>query len=244
MGRSIRTAARRFALAERGSIAFEFVITAPLLILLFFGAFAAFEAFRTYSQVAKVAYTLSDVSARYASVNDTVLEQIFNIHKRLLPGRVSDGFVRVSSICFNGDSNRVVWSYIGDDTFDAAVEFEDDDLVPRILPMTDADIPAGIMPVMSDNDSIILTEIYASWTPISPVGRLDPLTFAHTLVARPRFVGMVPYTGGVAGYPDAEASLCPEDVVEVIEEGVDDDAGVEGEGEGSPGDEELAVIDN
>ncbi|MEL6481664.1 MAG: TadE/TadG family type IV pilus assembly protein [Pseudomonadota bacterium] len=242
MASRIIASARRFILADRGSIAFEFVITAPLLILLFFGAFAAFEAFRTYTQVAKVAYTLSDVSARYVSVDTPIMEQIFSIHKRLLPRRVTDGFVRVSSICFNGDSNRVVWSYIGDDTYDAAIEFEDDDLVPRILPMKDGDIPAGIIPLMADNDSIILTEIYANWTPISPVGNLDALTFAHTLVSRPRFVAMVPYSGGVAGYPDAEAALCPEDEVEEIEEGVDDDAGVEAEG--SPGDEEITVVDN
>ncbi|MEO0427514.1 MAG: hypothetical protein AAFR84_13925 [Pseudomonadota bacterium] len=211
MRKMIKTAARRFALAEKGSIAFEFVIAGPLLILLFFGAFAAFEAFRTYTQVAKVAYTLSDVSARFLSVDDPTMEQIFGIHKRLLPARVSDGFVRVSSICFNGDSNRVVWSYLGDDTYLEAIADDSDDIDPRLLPLTDDEIPTGIIPVMSDNDSIILTEIYASWTPISPVGSLAPLTFAHQLVARPRFAAMVPYDGGTAGYPDAEATLCPED---------------------------------
>lgn len=91
MASRIIASARRFILADRGSIAFEFVITAPLLILLFFGAFAAFEAFRTYTQVAKVAYTLSDVSARYVSVDTPIMEQIFSIHKRLLPRRVTDG---------------------------------------------------------------------------------------------------------------------------------------------------------
>ncbi|MEM7530435.1 MAG: TadE/TadG family type IV pilus assembly protein [Pseudomonadota bacterium] len=208
---------KRFCRADGGSLSFEFVITAPVLILLFFGAFAAFEAFRTYSQVAKVAYTLSDIASRFRpsatepALVDADMQQIFGMHKRLLPARVTDGWVRLSSICWNGDSHRVVWSYLGDDTYLEAIADPGDDIDPRLLPMTDDDIPLDVMPPMAENDSVILTEVFANWTPISPVGNLDPLSFTHQLVARPRFVAMIPYdVTEITGYPDADASLCPD----------------------------------
>ncbi|MEM7526771.1 MAG: TadE/TadG family type IV pilus assembly protein [Pseudomonadota bacterium] len=214
----IRRSLSRFLRHDVGNLSLEFVITAPLLILLFFSCIAVFEAFRTYSQIAKVAYTVSDIASRFrptearpALVNAD-MQALFDMHKTLLPARIGDGWVRVSSICWNGDSHRVVWSYLGDDTFAAADADPDDDLEPRLLPMTDDDIPADIMPIMSTNDSIILTEIYASWTPISPVGKLDPLSFRHQLVTRPRFAQLLPFdVTEIVGYPDAAATLCPED---------------------------------
>ena len=199
---------------EDGSMSIEFILTFPLLALWLMGSFVWFDAYRSNSQTAKVAYTMSDMASRYNSVDETDMAEIFAVHKTLLPNRVAEGYVRVSSICWNGDEHRVVWSYVGDDTYAAAkAAYEadpDNNPIPRLVPLTDAEIPVNLMPTMSVNDSIILTDVYGRWVPLADWVGLSETTWTNRLVTRPRFVTMIPYEGsGMTDYADRAASLCP-----------------------------------
>ncbi|MHA3976243.1 TadE/TadG family type IV pilus assembly protein [Halovulum sp. GXIMD14794] len=204
---------------EDGAASIEFIVTFPLLSLWFVGSFVWFDAFRSNSLTAKTAYTLSDISSRWAAddadpyVYLQDFEDLFSAHKRLLPPRIEDGWMRVSSICYNGTENRVLWSWLGDDTYAAAMADPDDDDEPRLNYLTDETIPSHIIPPMSKNDSVILTEVYATWTPLADWTGFAQTDWANRLVTRPRFRTVVPLAPGenITGYPDAHALICPDD---------------------------------
>ncbi|MSU88281.1 hypothetical protein GE300_01455 [Rhodobacteraceae bacterium 2CG4] len=207
----------RAARDEDGTVSIEFVLTFPLLALWFIGSFVWFDAFRSNSLTAKTAYTLSDIASRWAADDDSPyvtlaeLDDLFAAHKVLLPPRIDDGWLRVSSICFNGTGNRVLWSYLGDDTYAAAMADPDDDMDPRIGYLTDETIPASIIPPMSVNDTVILTEVFATWTPLADWVGLEESDWRNRLVTRPRFRTVVPLDPAdtIPGYPDAHALVCP-----------------------------------
>ncbi|MEM9228323.1 MAG: TadE/TadG family type IV pilus assembly protein [Pseudomonadota bacterium] len=200
---------------EDAAVSVEFVLVFPMLALWLGASFVWFDAFRAKSQMSKIAYTVSDITSRYENPTEAQLVEIFDAHKLMLPQRrTADGWLRLSSICFNGTSHRVLWSYLGDDTYLEAIADEDDDIDPRLLPMSDADIPLNLMPTMSDNDSVILADVYSYWEPIVSWAGFAPTDLNVSIVSRPRFVRIIPIDGGLAGYPDSqEGTLCPEDVV-------------------------------
>lgn len=204
---------------EDGTVSIEFVLVFPLLALWFIGSFVWFDSFRSNSLTAKTAYTLSDMASRmgkdedkpYATLDE--LDALFDSHTMLLPPRIDDGWLRVSSICFNGSSYRVLWSYLGDDTYAAAAADPDDDLEPRLGYLTDETIPTEIMPPMSSNDSIILTETFATWTPLADWVGMSESDWRNRLVTRPRYRTVLPLAPGddIPGYPHAHALICPAD---------------------------------
>ncbi len=211
---------RRFGRDEDATATIEFILTFPLLSLLLMGSFVWFDAFRSYSLASKVSYTLSDIGSRWASsdsqphVTEAELQNLFEAHKRLLPPRVEDGWLRVSSVCFDGADLRVLWSYVADDTLAAALADPDDDVEPRLGFLTDDTVPEAIIPPMSPGDSVLLTETYSSWTPIADWAGFGPTTWTNRLVTRPRFRAIVPFDPGATafpypGYPDAQSKTCP-----------------------------------
>jgi hypothetical protein len=196
---------------EDGAVSTEFVIIFPLLTLWLLSSFVWYDAFRSNSLTAKVAYTISDVSSRYEQISVADMTELYNLHKKLLPGRVRDGYLRVSSICWNGTRHRVLWSFLGDETYLAAIADPDDELEPRLEPLQDEDVPLGLMPQMSVNDSIILTDVYGEWHPLSTKAMLPNMTWKNSLVTRPRFKDIVALSQPLEGYPHAQDVLCPEE---------------------------------
>lgn len=240
--RKLRQALRN----EDGTVSIEFVITFPLLALWFIGSFVWFDAFRSNSLTAKTAYTLSDMASRmgkeedepYATLDE--LDALFTSHKVLLPPRIDDGWLRVSSICFNGSSYRVLWSYLGDDTYAAAIADPDDDLEPRLGYLTDDTIPLEIMPPMSAHDSVILTETFATWTPLVDWVGLGATEkdWRNRLVTRPRYRVILPLAPGddIPGYPHAHALVCPADDDDGSDDGSGGGVGDDGGDDGDDGD--------
>ncbi|MEM8657134.1 MAG: TadE/TadG family type IV pilus assembly protein [Pseudomonadota bacterium] len=210
---NLREKLSRLIRNEEGAVSVEFVLVFPILALWLGASFVWFDAFRAKSQMSKIAYTISDIASRFDDeTTEADLEELFLTHKLLLPQRrTSEGWLRVSSICFNGTDYRVLWSYLGDDTYLEAIADPDDEIDPRLLPLSEADIPLNLMPTMSDNDSIIMTDVYSYWEPIVSWAGFEPTDLNVSLVERPRFFRIIPVVGGLAGYPNAdEGTLCPE----------------------------------
>ncbi len=222
---------RQRAVDEDGSVSIEFVLVFPLLALWLAASFVWFDAFRAKSLMSKVGYAITDIASRYegdVSVNE--LNGLFDTHKKLLPQRASvDGWMRVSSICFNGDEYRVLWSYLGDDTYAEAAANPDDDLVPRLLPLKNSDLPAmkDILPKMVKDDTIILTDIYSYWKPLVSWAGFEPTALNVRLASRPRLERVIKADPPLEGFPiTSQATFCPTD---------EDPNGTGGDGSGGSG---------
>ena len=202
-----------------GSVSIEFVLVFPLLALWLGASFVWFDAFRAKSLMSKTAYTVTDYTSRLVRPTQAELDRVFLMHKKLLPRRqTADGWLRLSSICWNGTDHRVVWSYIGDDTYANAIADPNDDIDPRLLPLTDDEIPLEIIPSMSVNDSVILVDVYSYWKPLVSWAGFQPTDLNVSLVSRPRFVDILRVVDGLPGYPFSDADgdgidfqLCPDD---------------------------------
>lgn len=203
---------------DDGSITVEFVVMLPLLIFWFLGALTFFEAYRANSLVSKVAYTISDITSKYGEqpivydsdgnviddprgIYEQDLEELYQIQQRMMPRRVSRGVLRISSICYFEDNDsdddpthRVLWSWVGDS---GEINADTDEL-------TDDTIPVGIMPIMANQDTVILTELFARWTPVSELGGfMKPLVWTNRVAERPRLMPL-----GMPYFPDHLDTVC------------------------------------
>lgn len=222
---------------EDGSVSIEFVLVFPLLALWLAASFVWFDAFRAKSLMSKVGYAITDIASRYDGVvTPDQLNGLFDTHKKLLPQRASvDGWMRVSSICYNGSEYRVLWSYLGDDTFAESIA---NGQVPRLLPLTNADLPeiADILPKMVKDDTIILTDIYSYWKPLVSWAGFEPTALNVRLASRPRLKRVIKADPPLAGYTITSiATFCP----------TDEDpngTGGDGSGDGSGGDDDSGLV--
>ncbi len=191
---------RRKVSCEAGTVTLEFVLLFPLLVAWFLGSFIYFDAYRSNALTAKVSFTVSDLIARSASLTEARLGEFYDIQKRMLPSRIEQSWMRVSSICYlerevaGGETEgeyRLHWSTTFDSFYD-----EDAGEEPNILKFTkDEEIPVELMPLMADGDTVIFTEVFGVWTPIAEqwsgyVG-LREMTWANRLVERPRFTNII-----------------------------------------------------
>ena len=178
----LRCFATRFRSDDAGVIAMEFTIWLPLIVLWIALSFLFFDAYRSNSRTEKVAYTVSDIMSRHEAVDQTDIDYLVGLQNKMLPPRLGNRSTRVSSICFEDGVYKVLWSYA---TADPGVT--------GIAALTDATIPQALMPMMAEQDSIILTEVRAEWSPVTRVGGLANITWVNQLVTRPRFVQIIPH---------------------------------------------------
>ena len=205
----------RFGREDEGSISIEFVLVLPILVLWLLGSFVFFDAFRSFSQTEKLAYTVSDIMSRHDAVDDTDIDYLRQLQTKMAPPRSTNNWIRISSICYLDGAYKVLWSTARSDR---GVTVET---------LVDDDIPAAIMPVMVNHDTIILAELSGRWTPLSTSVGAAPRDFINRLVVRPRYTQAIPHE-------DINlATLCPEDTTP--------GGGPGGAGGGTGSDEELAA---
>jgi Flp pilus assembly protein TadG len=166
---------------EGGSISIEFMVVFPLLLFLAISGLGFWDAFQSNSKTAKVAYAVSDIMSRHSDVDDTDMAYLYSVQDKMLDPALDRRFLRISSICFEDDNYRVLWSFTAN-----SADITD----PGAL--RDEDIPVDILPTMAPQDSVILTEIQARWQPKINVGVVAK-TWRNALVSRPRFVKIIPH---------------------------------------------------
>lgn len=193
---------RKFRDDDSGSSTIEFLIWLPLLSFWLVFSSALFIAWDNRSNVAKAAYTVSDLVSRREEVSTGFLTQIEDLNDRLV-ARVADessAKVRVSSIMF-GNGEYVNGDYVNGELF---VTWSCG--ANGLLGLEKEDIPVDLIPQMSPLDTIILTETYVPYTPIpvpfsSTFGGLEALEWANALITRPRIVREITFK---------EGELCPD----------------------------------
>jgi hypothetical protein len=163
---------------EKGSAAIETVIMVPLTFFVIMSMFTLFDAFRQYSMHQKAAYTLSDMISRETLPLDRdYLEGAHDLFDTLTRSP-QDSTVRISIVRYDAvnDSMRLDWSK----TSGFSTPLRDED----VRNWTDR------LPMMVNNERIIVVETYANYEPPFNTG-LGTREIANFIFARPRYAPQV-----------------------------------------------------
>jgi len=173
----------RFRADADGNATVEFVIIFPLMFLWLSYSFLFFDAFRSNSLTEKVAFTVADIMSRHDAVDGTDLAYLVAMQNKMLPPRVDQRRTRITSICFEDNAYKVLWSHAA----------ANDDYTADWDELTDETIPLALMPTLANQDSVILAEVYGRWKPLTDWGGLKPQDYVNRLVVRPRYVQIIPH---------------------------------------------------
>jgi hypothetical protein len=158
---------------ERGSLAIETVLIFPILCWAYLATFVYFDAFRIQSTTNKAAYTISDqVSRETGYITPTYMTSLYNLHEFLTSSNHPTK-LRLSIVRFTTkDGYEVRWSQGrgGAGALNAA----------GLADILDK------LPVMPDNEVIIVVQNWLSYEPMFSVG-LKAFEFENLIVTRPRF---------------------------------------------------------
>lgn len=165
---------RRFRRDQNGLSAVEFALLAPVMILLYFGMVELCQAYMAQKRMSHVASMVADLTARAETVNQSGLDDTFNIGNQVMqPFSATPLSMRVSSVTRGDDGVvRVNWSY-------------GRGLAPISGELT---VPDGLI---VNKQSLIVSEAVYDYD--SPIDRFLPgLTrMGRTFYLRPRSVEMV-----------------------------------------------------
>jgi len=161
---------------EDGGVTTEAVIIMPLLAGFYCATFVWFDAYRQKTLIMKASYAVSDVLSRQEEVDEPFLDNMRDVLDYMIPSNAAPK-MRVSLInSVHDDEGKsiytVVWSYGPNGMTD----------------LTQADINADSswIPLMGDNDNVVVTETAVLYQPIFRVG-IDDKIYRNTIVTRPRF---------------------------------------------------------
>lgn len=165
---------RRFRRDQKGLSAVEFALLAPVMILLYFGMVELCQAYMAQKRMSHVASMVADLTARAEVVNQSGLNDTFNIGGQIMqPFSDTPLSMRVSSVTRGDDGVvRVNWSY-----------------GRGMAPITgELTVPDGLI---DNKQSLIVSEaVYAYDSPIDRFLK-GVTTMSRTFYLRPRSVEAV-----------------------------------------------------
>lgn len=162
---------------DTGSAAVEAVLIIPALAAIYCACFVWFDAFRHNTLSMKATYTVSDILSRQEAVDDEFLGRMNELVDFLIPS-YANRKLRVSVVYFNddienGNQYRLQWSYADNGMEEITQE--------------DLDLDTTWIPVMADDDTVVVTETRILYQPLFNVGWKDQTVWHNTMVTRPRF---------------------------------------------------------
>lgn len=169
-----------FAKDGRGSLTVEAVIMFPILFWAMLSMLVFFDAYRQNSLNVKAAFTIGDMISREVTpINAAYLDGAANLFGELARSTLTPS-LRVTVVYYNAAQNRFYrdWS-------------RQRGGVPVL---TNADILAmqGRLPVVPDNERLILVETWADYNPPFNVG-INRQYLYNFVFTRPRFAPQVKY---------------------------------------------------
>ncbi len=167
-----------FLRKQDGSISIEAMIVLPVMFWAFLAAFSIFDAFRMYGINQKAAFTVGDaISRETLPLDDDYLDGVHNLFEYL---SLSEGksAMRVSSIWFDEDNNsyRTDWSQTRGNAI--------------ALTSTEVKNWHNRLPVMPDNERVLLVETWSEYVPPFATG-LEEREIQNFVFTRPRYAPRV-----------------------------------------------------
>lgn len=177
---------RAFAEDTSGNVTIEFVLAMPILFWTFMASYVFFDGYRQSANNLKAAYTISDLISRETeTINDAYIDSMLEL-LRLMTRAPSEVDLRISVIRWDATDDRYYLDWSENRGF--------------LTDLTNANI-ANIedkLPVMPDNERVILVETNNVFVPLFNVG-LDNINLENFVFTRPRFVSQVVFEGTQEG---------------------------------------------
>lgn len=164
---------RRFRKDEDGLVMTEILIMLPLLIWTFAALFIWWDAFRTINLSQKASYAVSDLISRQSEVDLNFISGMQEVMDYL--SESPDNQIRVTSIEWDQQGNRytVLFSRSPGNALPELTSNDLQELADRI-------------PVMADNETVVIVETLTPYAPILKVG-VNNQMMENFVVTRPRF---------------------------------------------------------
>ncbi|MEX0279552.1 MAG: TadE/TadG family type IV pilus assembly protein [Arenibacterium sp.] len=173
---------KTFAEDTSGNVTVEFVLAMPILFWTFMASYVFFDGYRQSANNLKAAYTISDlISRETATINDAYIDSMLEL-LTLMTRTPSEVDLRISVIRWDAADDRYYLDWSENRGFPAE--------------LTNANI-ADIedkLPVMPNNERVILVETNNVFVPLFKVG-LDDINLENFVFTRPRFVSNVAFEG-------------------------------------------------
>lgn len=179
---------RPFAKDTEGSVSVEFALVMPFLFWAFAAVYTYFDGYRQSTINLKAAYTISDLLSRETdAINHDYLTSMHSLFG-LLTRSGSQTALRVSVVRWDEGDDRyyIDWSHVRGSG----------------IALTDASVTdlADQLPVMPDNERVILVETSNIFEPVFNVG-LGDIDLENFVFSRPRFAPLLEFDDSDPG-PD------------------------------------------
>lgn len=181
--RYLKTLTARFSREEHGNVTVEFVLAMPILFWTFMAGYTFFDGYRQSAQNLKAAYTISDlISRELYDINDDYIDSMQKL-MTLMTRATSSVNMRISVLRWDEADDRFYVHWSADRGLDA--------------PLTDGTVASykGKLPVMPDNEHIIIVETRNVFVPLYNVG-LENINLDNFVFTRPRFASTVNWDSG------------------------------------------------
>ncbi|MBV9572108.1 MAG: pilus assembly protein [Alphaproteobacteria bacterium] len=167
--------------AREGTVAIEFAFIAPILILLFLGTIELCNALICHQKVTTMAASASDLVAQDEAITGTQLSDVFTaVNAIMYPFPTSGSRIIVTSVKQNP-------GHTGQYLVDWSVPFN----TTAHTVGAAITIPSGLV---TNNSSVIMTEISYTYTPPSNAVIRSSFTMSDTFYSKPRKSNFVVYT--------------------------------------------------
>ncbi len=180
--------ARRLRRDERGTVAVETVLIAPLLILGLFFSYEAYGLVRQQSLREKATYTVADILSREtAIVDDTYIDNVKRVFDMM--SGTADSQLRVSVVRYRNDPSQ------GIDEFD--LRWSEVRGTGPMTALTDTAVRSAhdTFPIMEDGEEIIYVESRGTFTSPVSTGYFDESLLTTRMFVIPRFAPQICFTG-------------------------------------------------
>jgi Flp pilus assembly protein TadG len=174
---------RAFAQDTRGTVAIEAVLALPVLFWTFLASFVYFDAYRQTSINVKAAYMVGDVLSRETNaIDNDYMDGMMSLFDYLTNAN-NPTKLRVTVIEWDQEDQKYYrdWSKTRGE----------------IAPLASADLSniTNKLPIMSDNERVILVETWSSYTPPFQVG-LASREMYNFVTTSPRFAPLLAWSNG------------------------------------------------
>ncbi|MGR3463052.1 MAG: TadE/TadG family type IV pilus assembly protein [Roseovarius sp.] len=180
--------ARRLRRDERGTVAVETVLIAPLLILGLFFSYEAYGLVRQQSLREKATYTVADILSREtAIVDDTYIDNVKRVFDMM--SGTADSQLRISVVRYRNDPSQ------GIDEFD--LRWSEVRGTGPMTALTDTAVRSAhdTFPIMEDGEEIIYVESRGTFTSPVSTGYFDESLLTTRMFVIPRFAPQICFTG-------------------------------------------------